>query len=182
MPSTEPTTAITPAWQSESTRRTRGLAPTAASVERSRRPSAAASPVATPAAPTVITPAAAASRSSTGRCSEAGGPRSTSADTGSTGRSAVTARSICAGAGATGVSTAKPIGCAVRPARSAAVGESTSRSTGSPPRSRYPGRVVVVAFGGLEPPVDRSTRTTTRPSARYRGDRSPPRRRPAARR
>ena len=40
------------------------------------------------------------------RCSEAGGPRSTCGDTATIGRSAVTSRSICAGAGAAGVSTA----------------------------------------------------------------------------
>lgn len=49
---------MTPDWLRESSRRTRGVAPTAARTARSARPSAAAKPVAMTAAPNVITAAA----------------------------------------------------------------------------------------------------------------------------
>src|SRR5262245_65272528 len=55
-PSRDPSPAMTPDWLRAKVRRTRGDAPTAARVARSDRPSAAASPVAIAAAPSVMRP------------------------------------------------------------------------------------------------------------------------------
>ena len=63
-PSRDPSPAITPDWLSDKPRRIRGEAPTEASVDRSARPSAAARPVPMPAAPRVMTAAAAMTMSS----------------------------------------------------------------------------------------------------------------------
>src|SRR5690606_834119 len=182
IPGSTPVAVSAPDWSPATRRRTRGAAPTAASVARSARDSTAASPEAIHVAASARMPAAPTSMITVSEVSRSGA-RSTSTTTSSpASRSAETSSASCSsvhgdeGAATTACGTISSSGSI---SWTSAGGTTMLSSTLSGPSTRAPGRTVTgtSAAPDIEPSICRRTwpscqtlagpRTRTRPAASW---------------